>query len=86
MNTSETLEARNKMGSREKKREGGGAVYERQGLSSWLTNKQRLDESRDTGKQLDNGLDCAAVSKVVWETLGPGWEVFSREIERQKEK
>lgn len=53
---------------------------------SWLTNKQRLAESRDAEKQLDNGADCAAAVKWSGNLRGPGWEVSSRETEGQKEE
>lgn len=41
---------------------------------------------RDTGKQLDNEVDCAPVCQVVWETLRPGWEVLSSETGRRRQK
>lgn len=81
MDTSETLEARNKMGSREKKREGGGGGEE--GVF-YMANKQvETGVQRHTGKQLDNGVDCAAV--VKWSGK-PSGLVGRSSQERQREK
>lgn len=73
MNTSETLEARNKIGSRGKKREGigeGGWVF--LGIP-FMANKQAETRwvQRHTEKQLDNGVDCAAVVKWSGKLSGP---------------
>lgn len=88
MNTSEILEAWNKIGSREEKEknkegEGGGLVF--LGIP-YMADKQaetRVQRHRITSGQW-GGL-CSGC-KVVWETLGPGWEVFSRERSREREK
>lgn len=85
MDTSETLEARNKIGSREKKREGGGGGGGEEGVFH-MANKQvetGVQRHRKTSGQW-GGL-CSSC-KVVWETLRPGWEVFSRETEGERQK
>lgn len=85
MNTSETLEATNKNGSREekkkKRREGGDGV-----VVDMADKQVETGDQRHTGKQLDNEVDCAPVCQVVWETLRPGWEVLSSETGRRRQK
>lgn len=82
VNTSETLEARNKIGSRERKRE-----REEVGVN-FMANKQvEIQVQRNTGKQLDNGLDCAAVVKWSGKPSGlTGGSSQARQTERNKKR
>lgn len=89
VNTSETLEARNKLGSRENKRGGGRGGQSIRGRVflgiPYVANKQAETPGQRHRKTTGQWGGLCSSGKVVWETLRPGWEVFSRETEGERD-